>query len=185
MEKNFINKMTNILKGRSIFLIGMMACGKSKTAPKLAQRLKYKHIDLDLIIEKVAKKSISNIFLQDGEKIFRDYETQCLKEIIKLHSLVISTGGGVVTKNENWGILRQGIVVWIDLDKDSAIKRLKGEKNNRPLLKNKDLEKTYDDIWESRKDLYDQADLRISVIDENIDEVAEKIIVEMNKIISI
>ena len=47
MEETFINNITNLLKGRSIFLIGMMACGKSKTGPKLAQLLKYKFIDLE------------------------------------------------------------------------------------------------------------------------------------------
>ena len=171
-----MNKITNSLQGRSIFLVGMMACGKSKTGPKLAQMLNYKFLDLDFAIEKVANKSISNIFAQDGEEIFRKYETQCLKEIIKFPSLVISTGGGVVTRAENWGILRQGIVVWIDLDETYAIERIKKDSNKRPLLKEKDIKSNYINLFKSRKRLYAQADIRIKVQDENIDQVVQKII---------
>ena len=173
-----------LIKVRSIFLIGMMACGKSKTGPKLAQLLKYKFIDLDLLIEKVAKKSISQIFEGNGENKFREYERQCLQEIIKFPSLVISTGGGIVTKNENWGILRQGIVVWIDLEKKYAVERLKNEMDKRPLLKGRDLEKNYSEIFKSTESLYEQADLRIKVQNENVEQVAKRIISELHKSIS-
>ena len=108
MEQSIIEKTVKVIKGRSIFLIGMMGCGKSKTGLKLAELLKYKYIDLDSLIEKLAKKSINQIFNDEGEDNFRDLETNCLKETIKIPSLVISTGGGIVTKMENWGILRQG-----------------------------------------------------------------------------
>ena len=184
MEETFINNIAHLLRGRSIFLIGMMACGKSKTGPKLAQLLKYKFIDLDSLIEKVAKKSISKIFEEDGENKFRVYERQCLQEIIKYPSLVVSTGGGVITKNENWGILRQGIVIWIDLEKKYAIERLKNEINNRPLLKGRDIEKNYSEIFQSREGLYEQADLRIRVENENVEQVAKKIINALHKIIT-
>tara|TARA_Y100001933_G_scaffold258310_1_gene306118 strand:- start:493 stop:1050 length:558 start_codon:yes stop_codon:yes gene_type:complete len=181
MEEILIKNINNTLKGRSIFLIGMMACGKSATGPELAQMLKYKFVDLDLLIEKVANKSISNIFKNDGENIFREYETKCLNEIIKFPSLVISTGGGVVTKKQNWGILRQGVTVWIDIADEIAIERLEKDINNRPLLIDQDIEKKYIDILNSRKSLYSQADLRISVLNESVEKVAEKIIIEIKK----
>ena len=184
MEETFINNITNLLRGRSIFLIGMMACGKSKTGPKLAQLLKYKFIDLDSLIEKVAKKSISKIFEEDGENKFRVYEKKCLQEIIKFPSLVVSTGGGIITKKENWGILRQGIVIWIDLEQKYAIERLKNDIINRPLLKGSAIEEKYSEIFKSRKCLYEQADLRIKVQNENIEQVAKKIISELYKCIS-
>ena len=66
----------------------MMACGKSQTGPKLAELLRYKFIDLDTVIETLAKKSINTIFKEDGEKIFRDIESQCLKESIKIPSFL-------------------------------------------------------------------------------------------------
>ena len=181
MEQSIIKKTVNIIKGRSIFLIGMMGCGKSQTGLKLAELLKYKYIDLDSLIEKLVKKSINQIFKDEGEDYFRELETNCLKEIIKIPSLVIATGGGIVTKKENWGILRQGIITWIDLDKDIAIERLKNEIENRPLLQGKNLNDLYMSIFQSRENLYSQADLRIQVKRENIEEVAMKIINAIHK----
>mgnify|MGYP001198047979 CR=1 FL=1 len=181
MEKSIIEKTVNLIKGRSIFLIGMMGCGKSKTGSKLAELLKYKYIDLDVLIEKLAKKSINQIFNDEGVNNFRELETSCLKETIKIPSLVISTGGGIVTKKENWGILRQGIIVWIDLDKDIALQRLKNEIDKRPLLQRENLNNSYMSIFKSRENLYSQADLIIKVKTENIEEVAMKIIYALHK----
>ena len=181
MEQSIIEKTVKVIKGRSIFLIGMMGCGKSQTGLKLAELLKYKYIDLDSLIEKLAKKSINQIFNDEGEDNFRELETNCLKETIKIPSLVISTGGGIVTKSENWGILRQGIIVWIDLDKDIALDRLKNEIDKRPLLQGKNLNDLYISILKSRENLYSQADLRIEIKKENVEEVAMKIIYVMHK----
>ena len=181
MEESIIEKTVKVIKGRSIFLIGMMGCGKSKTGLKLAELLNYKYIDLDSLIENLAKKSINQIFNDEGEDNFRELETNCLKETIKIPSLVISTGGGIVTKSENWGILRQGIIAWIDLDKDIAIERLKNEIEQRPLLQGNNLNDLYMSIFQSRQNLYSQADLRIKVKNENIEEVAMKIIYAMHK----
>ena len=181
MEPIFINSIINMLQGRSIFLIGMMGAGKSATGPKLAENLKYKFIDLDILIEKVAKKSIKDIFLKEGESYFRDLETKCLQEIIKVPSMVISTGGGIITKTQNWGILHQGIVVWIDINKNVALERLNGEIINRPLFKNHDIEKTYTDLFHARKNLYSQADLHIQISNENVEEVKNKILLKLYK----
>jgi len=181
MEQSIIQKIVKAIKGRSIFLIGMMGSGKSQTGLKLAELLKYKYIDLDSLIEKLVKKSINQIFKDEGEDNFRELETNCLKETIKIPSLVVSTGGGIVTKSENWGILRQGIIVWIDLDEDIAIERLKNEIENRPLLQGKNLNDLYISIFKSREKLYSQADLRIKVKKETIEEVGIKIINAIHK----
>jgi len=159
MEQSIIEKTVHTIKGRSIFLIGMMGSGKSQTGLKLAELLKYKYIDLDSLIEKLAKKSINQIFNDEGEENFRELEANCLKETIKIPSLVISTGGGLVT----------------------AIERLKNEIENRPLLQGKNLNDLYMSIFQSRENLYSQADLRIQVKKENIEEVAMKIINAIHK----
>lgn len=179
MEQTFINRISDFISGRNIFLIGMMGCGKSKTGPILAETLSYKFIDLDSLIEKVSNKSIDAIFREDGESTFRDIETKCLKETVRVPSLVVSTGGGIVINSINWGALRQGIVIWIDLDKEIALKRLSDQIQSRPLLNNKDLNKSYSDILDSREELYSQADIRIKVSNETIDQVVEMIIYQL------
>ena len=180
MERNFTNGLIKELRGRSIFLIGMMGSGKSSTGPILAEILKYKYVDLDVLIEKLTKKTIDKVFSEEGEEYFRDLETQCLQEIIKLPSLVVSTGGGVVLKKENWGILRQGIIVWLDINKEIALNRLNSKDNIRPLLKG-NIDIKYEEIFETRKDIYAQADLRVEINNEGVKNVAEKILNTLKK----
>ena len=163
------------LGGRNIFLVGMMGSGKSQTGPDLAKMIDYAFVDTDDVIEKASKQSISSIFQKEGETAFRDLEKQVLKEISQHHSLVIATGGGLVTVPENWGILHQGIVIWLDLDLSRSIKRIESDDKKRPLLIEDDLSKTFSQIYESRKLIYLESDLRIEVEDQSPYEVASMI----------
>ena len=163
------------LGGRNIFLIGMMGSGKSQTGPFLAKMINYAFVDTDDVIEKASKQSISSIFEKDGEKVFRDVEKKVLKEISQHHSLVIATGGGLVTLPENWGILHQGIVIWLDLDLKRSIQRLESDKKKRPLLIGDDLAGNFSQILESRKPIYLESDLRIEVEDQSPHDVATMI----------
>ena len=163
------------LGGRNIFLIGMMGSGKSQTGPDLAKMINYAFVDTDDVIEKASKQSIADIFEKDGETVFRDLEKQVLKEISQHHSLVIATGGGLVTIPENWGILHQGIVIWLDLDLKRSIKRIESDEKKRPLLNADDLSQTFSQIYESRKPMYLESDLRIEVHEQSPYEVASMI----------
>jgi len=163
------------LGGRNIFLIGMMGSGKTQTGPYLARMINYAFVDTDDVIEKAAKQSIAAIFEKDGETGFRDLEKQVLKEISQHHSLVIATGGGLVTLPENWGILHQGIVIWLDLDLNRSIQRIESDDKERPLLIKDHLAHTFSQIYESRKSIYLESDLRIEVEDQSPSEVASMI----------
>ena len=176
-------KIQERLGGRNIFLIGMMGSGKSQTGPNLANILKYAFVDMDEVIEKATDQTITNIFEQEGEEAFRDVEKKVLQGISQHHSLVVAAGGGVVTRRENWGILHQGIVIWLDLDINRSIKRLKNDNNKRPLLNSNNFNKTFSDIYEKRKPLYLESDLRIEVEDQTPYEVAIMIIESLPKIL--
>ena len=102
------------LCGRNLYLVGMMGSGKSCTGPYLAKELSYSFVDSDKVIEEVCGLSIPEIFKRDGEEAFRNVESKVLNAIGQRHSLVVATGGGLVTRSENWGILHQGIVIWIN-----------------------------------------------------------------------
>ena len=171
------------LGGRNIFLIGMMGSGKSQTGPVLAKMINYAFVDTDDVIEKASKQSISSIFEKDGEKVFRDVEKQVLKEISQHHSLVIATGGGLITLPQNWGILHQGIVIWLDLDLKRSIKRLESDKKERPLLIEDDLANNFSRIYESRKPIYLESDLRIEIEDQSPYEVATMIAKDLPSIL--
>ena len=105
-----IAKMT-----QNIVLIGMPGCGKTSIGSALAKRLGRRFADTDDCVEQVAGKSIQAIFIQDGENTFRSLEKDALKTLCKEHSLVIATGGGIVTQPENYRIIRQNsVVVFLD-----------------------------------------------------------------------
>ena len=170
------NEISKILSGRIIYLVGMMGSGKSKTGPYLSKSLGYRFVDQDDVIEKVAKLSIAEIFQEEGESSFREIETQVLKEIGQRHSLVVATGGGVVTCIENWGILHQGIVIWINPIRERLIERLKADADKRPLLEKGNHIASLDKLIKDRNRYYSESDLNISVDQETPEEVAQLIL---------
>jgi len=148
--------MKNLLQGLNIYLIGMMASGKTTIGKHLAQDLNYRFLDTDQIIETVAKKSISDIFLTEGEQYFRELETKVIAELSIYTRSVISTGGGIIQQQMNWSYLRHGLIVWLDTDLKILQKRL-AEDKSRPLADK------LESLLETRLPLYAQADIRIAI----------------------
>ena len=69
---------------RNIVLIGMPGCGKTTVGKALAKKLGREFVDIDALIEKNAKKSIPEIFANDGEEVFRRFETEAAIEAGKM-----------------------------------------------------------------------------------------------------
>ena len=164
------------LGGRNLYLIGMMGSGKSSTGRPLAERLGYGFVDVDAVIEQVAGSSISEIFAREGEDSFRDLETQVLRSISERHSLVVATGGGIVTRSENWGMMHQGIVIWLDVERDQLLLRLQRDSTRRPLLQVNDPGEAVDSILGQRRPLYNEADLTVVIGTETADVVANGVL---------
>ena len=171
------------LGGRSLYLVGMMGSGKSTTGRPLAERLGYGFVDADAVIEQVAGCSISEIFERDGEEEFRNLETQVLRSISERHSLVVATGGGIVTRSQNWGMMHQGIVIWLDVERGQLLQRLQQDASQRPLLLGSDPVETVDAILRQRRPLYDEADLTVVIESETPEVVADGIIQLLPKLI--
>ena len=164
------------LSGRSIYLIGMMGSGKTSTGRPLAKRLGYGFVDADAVIEQVAGCTIPDIFERDGEDGFRSIESQVLNAISQRHSLVVATGGGVVTQQENWGLLHSGIVIWLDVVPEQLMQRLKADSTVRPLLQTDDPDAALNALLNRRRPLYAEADLTVVIDQETPDAVADGIL---------
>ncbi len=164
------------LAGRSLYLVGMMGSGKTSTGRPLAERLGYGFVDADAVIEQAAGCSIPDIFDRDGEAGFRSLESQVLSAISQRHSLVVATGGGVVTQPENWGMLHSGIVIWLDVVPDQLLQRLNADSTVRPLLQTADPEAALNVLLNERRPLYAEADLTVVINDETPEAVADGIL---------
>ena len=164
------------LSGRSLYLVGMMGSGKTSTGRPLAERLGYGFVDADAVIEQAAGCSIPEIFERDGEAGFRSLESQVLSAISQRHSLVVATGGGVVTQPENWGMLHSGIVIWLDVVPDQLLQRLNADSTVRPLLQTADPEAALNALLNERRPLYAEADLTVVINDETPEAVADGIL---------
>ena len=160
------------LGGRSLYLVGMMGSGKTSTGRPLAERLGYGFVDADAVIEQAAGCSIPEIFERDGEAGFRSLESQVLSAISQRHSLVVATGGGVVTQQENWGLLHSGIVIWLDVVPEQLMERLRSDNTVRPLLQTADPDAALNALLEQRRPLYAEADLTVVINEETPETVA-------------
>lgn len=147
------------LDGLNIYLVGMMGAGKSAVGQPLAEALGYRFIDADVTLEQAAGRPIAEIFSSDGEEAFRALETSVLNGIASWHSLVVATGGGVVTRPENWGHMHQGVVVWLDAPEAELLRRLTADPTPRPLLDAPDPAARLEVLLHERRPLYAQADL--------------------------
>ena len=101
----------------NIALIGMAGCGKSTLGRQLARETGKDFVDADAEVERLAGKSIPDIFAQDGEEEFRRLETEVLAQLGRRSGLVIATGGGCVTRQRNFPLLHQNSrILWIRRD---------------------------------------------------------------------
>ena len=142
----------------------------------------YNFLDTDQIIERATGTTIPKIFESEGEDGFRNVESQILDSVHSHVRCVVSTGGGLVLRLENWAKLQTGIVIWLDADPQLIIKRIEG--TDRPLLQCDDPLQKLKDLYEERKSKYNQADVRIEVTEYmQAEDVASVVIRELHDFI--
>ena len=129
----------------NVVLIGMPGCGKSTLGRCLARRLGKEFLDLDRLVEERAGKTIPAIFAGEGEDAFRALESQVVREAGSRTGCVLSTGGGVVTRRENFAPLRQNGVI-VHVTRPLSLLSTAG----RPVSQSMEL----GELWERRAPLY-------------------------------
>ena len=146
-------------KKENIVLVGMPACGKTTISKLLAKELSRDPIDTDDMVVKTRGITIPEIFESEGEKAFRNYETQEIANVSLQNNTIIATGGGAILKKENVNMLKQnGVIFFIDRPYEKLIPTI-----DRPLAM--DLE-SIKRRYEERYDLYcDAADFVIDADD--------------------
>lgn len=118
------------------FLVGYMACGKTRRGKVMAEELGIRFIDLDDYIVAREHRTIAQIFAEDGEVRFRQLETRYLQEICELYEdFVLSTGGGAPCFNDNMAYMNeQGQTIFLNTDIDTIVERLIRGKHKRPMV---------------------------------------------------
>ncbi len=155
----------------NIILIGMPGSGKSTIGKILAEKLDKSFVDADMEIVNKAGISIPEIFARQGESEFRKIETEVLSSLGKRSGLVIATGGGCVTKEENYPLLHcNGTIIWLQRDPEQL------PVDGRPLSKAGNLLQMY----RQREPMYKSfSDLTVTN-DGLPDETADKILSLLN-----
>jgi shikimate kinase len=154
-----------------VCLTGFMGSGKSTVGRLLAAQLAWRFADLDAEIERESGVSISQIFAQKGEAVFREIEYECLARVLRAawarnSQLVLALGGGTFAQPRNATLIRElntparntgAVVVWLDCDTEDLLQRcvLMGD---RPLFRD---EASFRKLYEERLPYYRQADYRV------------------------
>ena len=168
---------------KNIVLLGFMGTGKTTVAKALSKELDRTYVNVDDLIEAREKKSINDIFKDDGEAYFRKVEKDIIKEVSRLSGQVIDAGGGVVMDEENMNTLREtGLLICLWSDPAAVLERTK-KYSHRPLLNVDDPEKKISELLEYRRPFYEKADFHVDSTSGDVSAVVEKVrkIVEENE----
>lgn len=162
----------------NLILCGMMGSGKTTVGVKIAELTDRRWYDTDaLIVEKYG--NISDIFARYGEGYFRELETNVVKKLSEQDGLVISTGGGLVLKQENNALLQKtGKIIFLRASIGTLLGRLQAD-NTRPLLQgsSESLQERLERLMAERGPIYERvADYVVDVDDQTPEEIARKIV---------
>jgi shikimate kinase len=167
----------------NIVLVGFMGVGKDTVGKVIAQKIGFKFISTDELIVKKAGLSLSQIIDNKEESFLHDLEKEVLEELIadKKARMVISTGGEIVSEEQNFDLIKQsGLVVYLSTKSDEIFRRMLATPNKRPQFKLLDPEKISLEINKlmliRRKTYESIADIKVDAYEKSPLETAEEVI---------
>jgi shikimate kinase len=153
----------------------MMGAGKSTVGKALAELVERDFIDTDSLLQARLGRPIAQVFQIYGEDTFREHETSVLRSLEPCPA-VVSTGGGIVLRDENWSEMRRlGVTVFLDCPYEILVERLQRSKRKRPLLQAEDWPDRLRALLENRMPLYRKADITVPIQEVEIDLAAQQV----------
>jgi len=165
-----------------VILIGPPGAGKSVIGKNLAQRMESQFSDTDALIEESAGKSVAQIFIDDGESVFRDLEARIVATALTEREGVLSLGGGAILRDETRKAISESgaEVIFLDVTLAIAAPRI-GFNRDRPLLLNNPRQQ-WQKLMDERRSVYEgAASMHIQVGDRSVAAVAKEILAELEK----
>jgi Shikimate kinase len=146
----------------NLIFVGLPGAGKTTSGRAVAKALDWPFIDFDTEIEHRQHASVQSIFVEKGEAHFRRLEQELSRELLRCRGTVMSAGGGWITNTESVALLRPvARIIYLRVAPDRAMSRLANARVPRPLLQVADPLAILSALYESRRALYEQADLTI------------------------
>ena len=161
---------------RRIVLTGFMGSGKTTVGPLVAERLRWKFVDVDDVIAAQAGRSIPEIFAREGEAAFRRRERETIARLAGEDRLVLALGGGAIEDAETRTLLKSasgGLLVHLEVRLATTLDRCRGTEHLRPILAD---ETNLASRYERRLPLYRTAHVTICVDELTPEQVAEQIV---------
>jgi shikimate kinase len=161
---------------QNLALIGFMGTGKSSVSRLAAHLLHFTYLDTDQVVEARGGKTVAQIFEQDGEPAFRDWESRVVEELTHRTRTVISTGGGLPVRPENLASLKShALVVCLWATPETIYKRVR-EHTHRPLLNHEQPMEKIRELLAIREPYYRQADVLVNTELRTVREVAMQVV---------
>ena len=159
---------------KPIFLTGFMATGKTKVGRILAVRLQRAFVDTDDWVVNAAGKTIPEIFAQDGEAAFRQWEHRAIRKASQMGRVIVSLGGGAIAQPRNWDAIRNsGVCLCLRASVHTIFERVRRKRDKRPLLTGLDdegLKKKIEKMLLDREPFYACADAFVTSTDDRTPE---------------
>ena len=160
------------MRADKLYIVGFMGAGKTTVAAALGGRIGWRAEDIDERIEARERRSVSAIFVQEGEGYFRQAERQVLRELLPERNVIVATGGGTFADPDNRAMmLSDGAVAWLDLPFSRLVERIPPD-GRRPLAA--DLIQL-EQLYLRRCPAYAEAHVRIDA-EKPVDEVVERLL---------
>ena len=157
-------------------LIGPPGSGKSSVGRALAKAIGVGFIDSDNLVEKNSGRKISDIFVDDGEEVFRDLEFEALTAALQDSSSVLSLGGGApISERSQAALTGTGYpIIFLDVSLSVAAPRV-GFNRDRPLLLGNPRAQ-WQNLYDARRPIYERLATTVIKVDGmSIDQIVQRI----------